>query len=108
KRLPINKLKIDRNFVRDLPDGSDDAAITLAIISMAHSLGLTVVAEGVETEAQRDFLRQHGCDCAQGFLYCAPVDAAGLTELLQRHAQPGPVWPMPPPAAGARPPLRLA
>jgi diguanylate cyclase (GGDEF)-like protein len=105
KRLPINKLKIDRTFVKDLPQDADDAAIARAIVSMARSLGLTVVAEGVETEAQRDFLSAQGCDCAQGFLYSRPVDADAITELLQRHRRLGPVWPAP---AGGRTPLRLA
>ncbi|HEY2929751.1 putative bifunctional diguanylate cyclase/phosphodiesterase [Piscinibacter sp.] len=103
KRLPINKLKIDRAFVKDLPHSSDDAAIALAIISMARSLGLTVVAEGVETEAQRSFLLAQGCECAQGFLFSRPVDPAVISELLQRHACPGPVWP-----GAGRVPLRLA
>jgi diguanylate cyclase (GGDEF)-like protein len=106
KRLPIEKLKIDRTFVRDLPEDGDDAAIALAIVSMAHSLSLTVVAEGVETEAQRDFLRVHGCDCAQGFLYSPALDAASLAPLLHKHQQPGPMWPAP--LVPARPPLRLA
>ena len=103
KRLPINKLKIDRAFVKDLPHSSDDAAIALAIISMARSLGLTVVAEGVETEAQRNFLLAQGCECAQGFLFSRPVEAAIISELLERHACPGPVW-----SGAARVPLRLA
>jgi diguanylate cyclase len=106
KRLPINKLKIDCVFVRDLPHNGDDAAIAAAIISLARSLGLVVVAEGVETEAQRVFLTEQGCDCAQGFLYSHPVSSDELTELLQRHLRPGAVWPAA--AAGGRPPLRLA
>ena len=106
KRLPINKLKIDCVFVKDLPDNGDDAAIAAAIISLARSLGLVVVAEGIETEAQRVFLTEQGCDCAQGFLYSHPVTSEAVTELLQRHAQPGPVWAAP--AAGSRSPLRLA
>ena len=107
KRLPIEKLKIDCAFIKDLPQSSDDAAITLAIVSMAHSLALTVVAEGVETEAQRDFLRALGCDCAQGFLYGAAVEAAALGPLLLRHQRPGAVWPAPAPVV-VRAPLRLA
>ncbi len=87
KRLPINKLKIDRAFVKDLPGAADDVAITRAIISMARSLGLTVVAEGVETQAQREFLAAQGCDCAQGFLYSRPIPGQVVAELLQRQAR---------------------
>ena len=107
KRLPINKLKIDCVFVKDLPDNGDDAAIAAAIISLGRSLGLVVVAEGIETEAQRVFLTEQGCDCAQGFLYSHAITSDAVSELLQRHARPGPVWPAPSTASG-RPPLRLA
>ncbi len=89
KRLPISKLKIDRAFVKDLPDSSDDAAIASAIISMARSLSLTVVAEGVETEEQHDFLTAQGCQCAQGYLYSRPVPAEAIVELLQWRARAG-------------------
>ena len=106
KRLPIHKLKIDRAFVKDVPSDGDDGAIALAIVSMARSLGLTVVAEGVETEAQSDFLSRHGCDCAQGFLFSRPVEPQVISELLQRHAAAGPVWPAP--TQPERVPLRLA
>lgn len=82
KRLPIGKLKIDRAFVKDLPDSSDDAAIASAIISMAHSLSLCVVAEGIETVAQRDFLAAQGCDFAQGYLYSRPVAPEAIGALL--------------------------
>ncbi len=73
KELPIDKLKIDRSFVHDLPANRDSAAIASAIIQMGRSLGLTVVAEGVETEAQRAFLADHGCDELQGLLIGAPL-----------------------------------
>jgi EAL domain-containing protein (putative c-di-GMP-specific phosphodiesterase class I) len=86
KRLPIGKLKIDRAFVKDLPESEDDAAIASAIISMAHRLGLTVVAEGVETEAQRDFLAAQGCDCLQGFLYSCPLPADAFADMLAAQA----------------------
>ena len=76
KELPIDKLKIDRSFVHDLPANRNSAAITSAIIQMGRSLGLTVVAEGVETEAQRAFLADNGCDELQGLLIGAPLSQA--------------------------------
>jgi EAL domain-containing protein (putative c-di-GMP-specific phosphodiesterase class I) len=81
KRFPIDTVKIDRAFVADVATG-DDAAITLAIINLGHSLGLRVVAEGVETAAQHEFLRSHGCDEMQGFFFSKPVTAAETDALL--------------------------
>ncbi|MDB5847755.1 MAG: sensor-containing diguanylate cyclase/phosphodiesterase [Rhodoferax sp.] len=78
KRYPIDKLKIDRSFVRDIPGDSDDVAITTAIVQMAHSLKLLTVAEGVETADQAALLRTLGCDQYQGYLISRPVNAAGL------------------------------
>ena len=75
KQLPINKLKIDRHFVRDLPGDVSDAAITRAIIFMAHSLGFQVVAEGIESEEQQDYLNALGCDEAQGYHLGPPLPA---------------------------------
>ncbi|RYY03444.1 MAG: bifunctional diguanylate cyclase/phosphodiesterase [Gammaproteobacteria bacterium] len=73
QRFPIQKLKIDRSFVNDIHDDMNDAAITKTIIALAHSMQLRVVAEGVETEHQAEWLRQRGCDQAQGFLYAKPM-----------------------------------
>ncbi len=78
KRLPLDTLKIDRSFVRDLEHNSDDAAICAAIIAMAHTLDLKVVAEGVETKEQMDYLRDQGCDEIQGFLISKPLPASEL------------------------------
>jgi diguanylate cyclase (GGDEF)-like protein/PAS domain S-box-containing protein len=75
KRLPIDTLKIDKEFVGDLTRDPDDEAITATVISMAHSLGLNVIAEGVETQQQMDYLREHGCDEIQGYWLSPPLDA---------------------------------
>ncbi len=82
QQFPISTLKIDQSFVRDVAIDRDDAAIVDAIIQMAHSLRLEVVAEGVESEAQLEFLRRHGCDHAQGHLFGDPVPADKFCELL--------------------------
>jgi diguanylate cyclase (GGDEF)-like protein len=82
KRFPISQLKLDRAFVHGLPDDADDTSITKAVISMAHSLGLQVVAEGVENEAQRNFLSAHGCDQMQGYLLSPAVPAADCHRFL--------------------------
>ena len=84
KRFPIDVLKIDRSFIRDLPGDSEDAAITRAIIAMAHSLKLKVVAEGVEKEDQLVFLRQLRCDLTQGYLISPPVNAQDFLAILDR------------------------
>ncbi len=82
KKLPINKLKIDQSFVRDLPDDEEDAAITKAIIALAHSLNLKIIAEGVETKEQKDFLILHGCNCIQGYFYSKPIPAHEMQKFL--------------------------
>ena len=83
KRFPINSLKIDQSFVRDLSSDKEDEAIVAAIIALGHSLGLKVVAEGVETEAQHEQLRNKGCNEMQGFLFSRPVPESEMTYLLQ-------------------------
>jgi diguanylate cyclase (GGDEF)-like protein len=86
KRFPITTLKIDRSFVQDIPRDADDVAITQAIIAMGKSLGLILIAEGVETAEQMQFLREHYCDKLQGFLFSRPVSAAKAEALLQHDA----------------------
>jgi diguanylate cyclase (GGDEF)-like protein len=83
KRFPLDTLKIDQSFIREITTDPDNAAITTAIIAMAHSLKLRVVAEGVETEAQLAFLREHGCQAMQGFLYSRPLPAADIVRFIQ-------------------------
>ncbi|CAN5401589.1 hypothetical protein BH09PSE5_BH09PSE5_02080 [soil metagenome] len=83
KRFPLDALKIDRMFVRDVCIDEDDATIALAIINLAHSLKLKVVAEGVETQQQIDFLRLHGCDEMQGYFFAKPSEAAACTRMLR-------------------------
>lgn len=78
KLLPIQTLKLDRAFVSDIESDENDAAISAATLALAHSLGLKVVAEGIETAGQSDFLRRHGCDVLQGYLYGRPETAAAL------------------------------
>jgi diguanylate cyclase (GGDEF)-like protein/PAS domain S-box-containing protein len=87
KRLPLDKIKIDQSFVRDLPDDLDDAAIANAIYAMAGSLGFSVIAEGVETIHQAKFLRDMGCEEAQGYLYSKPITATEFTKLLASNKQ---------------------
>ncbi|HMH17461.1 MAG TPA: EAL domain-containing protein [Burkholderiales bacterium] len=83
KRFPINTIKVDRSFIRDLPGGVDDHAITDAIIAMGRTLGMTVIAEGVETKEQADYLREQSCDEFQGFYFKKPMPANELVKLLQ-------------------------
>lgn len=89
KRLPIDRLKIDRSFVRDLGSDPDDALICSAIIALAHSLGLSTVAEGVETVQQHEWLRLRGCDELQGFLLGRPRSFEEVLKLLQPDGAPG-------------------
>ncbi|MFZ6843439.1 bifunctional diguanylate cyclase/phosphodiesterase [Undibacterium sp. RuTC16W] len=84
QRLPLNQLKIDQSFVRDLSDDENDATIVRAIISLGTNLGLNVIAEGVETSAQRSFLIEHNCYAFQGYLFSKPVPMDGFLKLLKR------------------------
>lgn len=83
KRFPIDAVKIDRSFIQDLKPDSDDASIVMATIRLAHAMNLSVIAEGVETEQQRDFLLKYGCDVLQGYLYSRPVPADEYALLMQ-------------------------
>ena len=88
KRFPIDTLKIDRSFISDLPGDVEDKAIMAAIITMGKSLDLIVVAEGVETQEQFDFLRAHGCDEFQGYYSDKPMPAERFAQVLQAEINP--------------------
>ena len=82
KRLPLDQLKIDQSFVRDISHDPNDAAIVQTIITMGNTMGMNVIAEGVETQQQLDFLRKHGCNTYQGYLFSRPVPLAEFEKLL--------------------------
>ncbi|MFK3797532.1 MULTISPECIES: putative bifunctional diguanylate cyclase/phosphodiesterase [unclassified Pseudomonas] len=86
KRFPVDYVKIDQAFIRGLNEGTEDAAITRAIIAMAHSLDLKVVAEGVENAEQLAFLRAHDCDEVQGYLISRPVEASAMGDVLRNYS----------------------
>ncbi|MFB9240493.1 EAL domain-containing protein [Massilia antarctica] len=107
KLLPLDQLKIDRSFVRDVLNDSNDAAIARTILALGHTLGLAVIAEGVETDAQRTFLAENGCNAYQGFLFSRPVPmkefeilleqikiqpSVDSASVLQCHFPPAPLW----------------
>ena len=85
KRFPIDTLKVDRSFIRELPNDPEDMAIAEAILAMGRTLGLRVVAEGVETTEQREFLRARLCDEMQGYLFSKPLPADDFAQLLRHH-----------------------
>ncbi len=89
RQFQVSKLKIDRTFIRDVAENPNDAAITAAIISMAKSLNLKVIAEGVEDEAQISFLRAHHCDEIQGYYFSRPLTADKVADKL-RASNPEP------------------
>jgi EAL domain-containing protein (putative c-di-GMP-specific phosphodiesterase class I) len=82
-RFPLSRIKIDRSFVQSITDNPEHAAIVRALIAMAHNLGLEVIAEGVETEAQAAFLLEERCQEAQGFLYAKPLPAGAFEDYLR-------------------------
>lgn len=83
KRFPIDTIKVDRSFIRDIPGDAEDKALTRAIIAMGQTLSLTVTAEGVETQEQVDFLRQHSCNEFQGYYFNKPVPAENFAQLMR-------------------------
>jgi EAL domain-containing protein (putative c-di-GMP-specific phosphodiesterase class I) len=87
RSIHVARLKIDRRFIEDVTTNTDDAAIVRATIGLAHALGIEVLAEGVETAAQRGFLLAAGCTMAQGFYFGRPMPAEAAAELLHRHRQ---------------------
>ena len=87
KRFPVNKLKIDQSFIRNIHEDQDDAAITDAVIRLGHSLGLTVVGEGVETEEHVKILQEKGCDVFQGYHFCRPIDHDAFVEFQKNSAR---------------------
>lgn len=87
KRFPLSNLKIDKAFIHDLPEDKDDAAITTAVIAMAHSLGLRIIAEGVEKPEQAEFLKSLDCDAVQGYFFGRPMSAEQFKQLLENNQQ---------------------
>jgi EAL domain-containing protein (putative c-di-GMP-specific phosphodiesterase class I) len=83
QRFPVDRLKIDQSFVAEITSEDSSAPLVVAIVAMARGLNLETVAEGVETAEQRDYLRRHGCDHAQGYFFAEPRDAAAIAQLLE-------------------------
>jgi EAL domain-containing protein (putative c-di-GMP-specific phosphodiesterase class I) len=95
KRLPLDKLKIDQSFIRDLPRDANDVAITQAIIAISSKLGLAVIAEGVETREQYEFLRNNGCNQIQGFYFSRPRPPAEIIDEFRSGASGAPPFSVP-------------
>ena len=87
KSFPLNEIKIDKSFVKDIPCHHDDVAIAKAIFTLAHSLNMKVLAEGIETPVQLEFMRDNNCDSMQGFLFSKPINSDDITKLLQEGKQ---------------------
>jgi len=88
KRFPIDTLKIDQSFVRDIVTDADDASIVSAVISMGKSLHMRVIAEGIESREQLEFLQKHGCPFGQGYLFSPPLGAWEFAQLLGHSKKP--------------------
>jgi len=91
KRLPLDQLKIDQSFVNEVLTDANDAAIAKMIVALAESLGLAVIAEGVETEEQRNFLAESGCHAYQGYLFSKPLPLAGFEQWIGKPTAPASV-----------------
>ena len=83
-RLPLDQIKIDQSFIRNLPDNLNDAVVVQTIITMSTGFGLEVIAEGVETDEQRQFLDRHGCRTCQGYLFSKPMPVEEFEETLNK------------------------
>jgi EAL domain-containing protein (putative c-di-GMP-specific phosphodiesterase class I) len=86
RELPVDRFKLDRSFLSSVPQSQGDSRLVAALIAMGHRLEVGIVAEGVETEAQAQFLRDHGCDEVQGFHLGRPMPAAAFADMLEAHA----------------------
>ena len=86
KRLPVSTIKIAQSFIKDLPSNQEDSAISEAIISMAHILGMKVVSLGIENRLQMDFVKSKGCDYLQGYLFAKPMDYKDMIPLLSEYS----------------------
>jgi sensor c-di-GMP phosphodiesterase-like protein len=91
RRLPIDIVKIDKSFVREIPDSAEDVTIAKAIIAMAQSLKLSLIVEGVENVRQLNFFRQQNVNIVQGYLFSKPVEASELLKMLESQTLPGTV-----------------